>query len=208
SGVASSFPIFVDAASGAVIRDVDGNQLIDLGAGISVLNVGNTSPAVVEAVEQQLARATHTCMQITQYEPYVALAERLNALTPGAFPKKTLFVSTGAEAVENAVKIARSHTRRQAIVVFDHAFHGRTLLAMTMTAKAMPYKAGFGPFAPDVYRVPMAYPYRCPTGVWPEDCGTSCLPEVLHLLDKQIGGDRIAAIVIEPVQVEGGFVLP
>jgi 4-aminobutyrate aminotransferase / (S)-3-amino-2-methylpropionate transaminase / 5-aminovalerate transaminase len=207
-GVSSSFPIFVEAASGAVIRDVDGNQLIDLGAGISVLNVGNSSAAVVEAVKHQLDRATHTCMQVTQYEPYVALAERLNALTPGEFAKKTLFVSTGAEAVENAVKIARYHTGRQAVVVFDHSFHGRTLLTMTMTAKAMPYKAGLGPFAPDVYRMPMAYPYRCPTGAGYDQCGRSCLQEVVHLMDKQIGADRIAAIVIEPIQGEGGFVVP
>lgn len=207
-GLASSLPVFVEAASGAILRDVDGNQLIDLGAGIAVLNVGNTSPPVMQAVRAQLDRYTHTCMQVTQYEPYVALAERLNALTPGAFSKKTLFVSTGAEAVENAVKVARHHTKRQAVVVFDHGFHGRTLLAMTMTAKAMPYKAGLGPFAPEVYRMPMSYPYRCPAGASYEDCGPPCLAEAVRLMDKQIGADRIAAIVIEPIQGEGGFVVP
>jgi 4-aminobutyrate aminotransferase/(S)-3-amino-2-methylpropionate transaminase len=207
-GLGSTTPVFVQEASGAVLRDVDGNQLIDLGAGISVLNAGNAAPAIVGAVRQQLDRFTHTCMQVTQYEPYVELAERLNALTPGAFDKKTVFVSTGAEAVENAVKIARYATGRQAVVVFDHAFHGRTLLAMTMTAKAMPYKSGLGPFAPEVYRSPMSYPYRCPTGAAPADCGPSCASEAMHLMDKQIGSDRIAAIVIEPVQGEGGFVVP
>ncbi len=207
-GLGSSTPVFVEAAFGAILRDVDGNQLIDLGAGIAVLNVGNTSVAVTDAIREQLDRFTHTCMQVTQYEAYVALAERLNALVPGDGPEKTLFVSTGAEAVENAVKIARYHTKRDAVVVFDHAFHGRTLLAMTMTAKAMPYKSGLGPFAPEVYRIPMAYPYRCPTGASPESCGPSCAEEAIHLMDKQIGADRIACIVIEPIQGEGGFVIP
>jgi 4-aminobutyrate aminotransferase/(S)-3-amino-2-methylpropionate transaminase len=208
TGLGSTTPVFADAASGAILRDVDGNQLIDLGAGIAVLNAGSSAPGVVDAVRGQLERFTHTCMQVMQYEPYVALAERLNALTPGAFAKKTLLVSTGAEAVENAVKIARYATGRQAVVVFDHAFHGRTLLAMTMTAKAMPYKSGLGPFAPEVYRVPMSYPYRCPTGASPEDCGPSCAEEAMHMMDKQIGADRIAAIVLEPIQGEGGFVVP
>ena len=208
TGLGSTTPVFVDAASGAIVRDVDGNQLIDLGAGIAVLNAGNSAPAVVEAIRGQLERFTHTCMQVTQYEPYVELAERLNALTPGSFAKKTMFVSTGAEAVENAVKIARYATGRQAVVVFDHAFHGRTLLAMTMTAKAMPYKSGLGPFAPEVYRVPMSYPYRCPTGAAAEACGPSCAEEAIHMMDKQIAADRIAAIVLEPIQGEGGFVVP
>ena len=208
NGLGSSTPIFVEAASGAILRDVDGNQLIDLGAGIAVLNVGNSSVAVTDAIRQQLERFTHTCMQVTQYEPYVKLAERLNALVPGDAPKRTLFVSTGAEAVENAVKISRYHTGRDAVVVFDHAFHGRTLLAMTMTAKAMPYKSGLGPFAPEVYRMPMSYPYRCPTGEAPEECGPGCASEAIHLMDKQIGADRIACIVIEPIQGEGGFVVP
>jgi len=208
TGLGSSTPLFVDGASGAILLDVDGNQLIDLGAGISVLNVGNASPAVVEAVREQLDHFTHTCMQVTQYEPYVALAERLNTLTPGEGPKKTLLVSTGAEAVENAVKVARYHTGRDAVVVFDHAFHGRTLLAMTMTAKAMPYKSGMGPFAPEVYRMPMAYPYRCPTGAAPEECGPSCAAQAISLIEKQIGSERVACIVIEPIQGEGGFVVP
>jgi len=208
TGLGSSTPLFVDGASGAILLDVDGNQLIDLGAGISVLNVGNASPAVVEAVREQLDHFTHTCMQVTQYEPYVALAERLNTLTPGEGPKKTLLVSTGAEAVENAVKVARYHTCRDAVVVFDHAFHGRTLLAMTMTAKAMPYKSGMGPFAPEVYRMPMAYPYRCPTGAAPEECGPSCAAQAISLIEKQIGSERVACIVIEPIQGEGGFVVP
>jgi 4-aminobutyrate aminotransferase/(S)-3-amino-2-methylpropionate transaminase len=163
-GVFATTPVFVETASGAIIRDVDGNSLIDLGAGLAVLNTGNTSPAVVQAVRDQLDRFTHTCMHVTMGEPYVQLAERLNLLIPGNVPRKTMFANSGAEAVENAVKIARYATKRPAVVVFDHAFHGRTLLTMTMTAKVMPYKQGFMSSAPDVYRLPFAYPYRCPTG--------------------------------------------
>src|SRR6266849_233575 len=154
--VASTAPIFVQEASGAIVRDVDGNSLIDLGAGLAVLNVGNSAPAVVDAIREQLDHFTHTCVHVTQSELYVRLAEHLNALVPGGVPRKTMFTNSGAEAVENAVKIARYFTKRQAAVVFDHAFHGRTLLAMTMTAKAMPYKSGLGPFAPEVYRMPMS----------------------------------------------------
>src|SRR5947209_5791119 len=162
-GVFFTAPIFVEAASGAIIRDVDGNSLIDLGAGLAVMNTGNTHPAVQAAVRDQLERFTHTCFHVTMGEPYVALAERLNALVPGSGPRKTMFANSGAEAVENAVKIARYHTKRSGVVVFDHAFHGRTLLAMTMTAKVMPYKQGLGPFAPEAYRLPFSYPYRSPT---------------------------------------------
>src|ERR1041385_3424203 len=153
-GVFYTVPVFARAASGAVIEDVDGNHLIDLGAGLAVLNVGNSAPAVTQAAREQLDKLTHTCMHVTMNEPYVALAERLNALAPGEFERRTMFVNSGAEAVENAVKISRSFTGRSGVVVFDHSFHGRTLLAMTMTAKVMPYKHGFGPFAPEVYRLP------------------------------------------------------
>ncbi len=207
-GISSTAPIFVDAASGAIVRDVDGNQLIDLGAGLAVLNVGNSAPAVVEAVRAQLDRFTHTCMHVTMSEPYVALAERLNALVPGDVARKTIFVNSGAEATENAVKIARHATGRSAVVVFDHAFHGRTLLAMSMTAKEMPYKHRFGPFAPEIYRAPMAYPYRCPTGAAPEDCGSSCAEAAITMMEKQVGPESIACILIEPVQGEGGFIVP
>jgi 4-aminobutyrate aminotransferase/(S)-3-amino-2-methylpropionate transaminase len=202
-------PVFVEAASGAVLRDVDGNQLIDLGAGLAVLNVGNAAPPVVEAVRGQLDRFTHTCQHVTSAEPYVELAERLNALVPGDGARKTMFVNSGAEAVENAVKVARYFTRRPAVVVVDHAFHGRTLLAMTMTGKAMPYKQGLGPFAPEVYRIPYSYPYRCPAGGSnPEECAERCLARAVDLMEKQVGPGHIACLVVEPVLGEGGFVVP
>jgi 4-aminobutyrate aminotransferase/(S)-3-amino-2-methylpropionate transaminase len=208
-GVFATTPVFVEAASGAIIRDVDGNSLIDLGAGLAVLNTGNTSPAVVQAVREQLDRFTHTCMHVTMGEPYVELAERLNRLVPGDLPRKTMFANSGAEAVENAVKIARYATKRPAVVVFDHAFHGRTLLAMTMTAKVRPYRQGFMSTAPDVYRLPFAYPYRCPTGgSTPEECAASCAAYVIAEMDKHIGPDNIACLVAEPVQGEGGFIVP
>ena len=208
-GVFGTVPIFVDAAYGAIVRDVDGNSLIDLGAGLAVLNTGNSAPAVVEAAREQLDRFTHTCFHVTMNEPYVELAERLNGLVPGDVERRTMFVNSGAEAVENAVKISRYSTGRQAVVVVDHAFHGRTLLAMTMTAKAMPYKQGLGPFAPEVYRVPFAYPYRCPTGgTTPEECAESCAARAIDQMDKQIGPESIACLVVEPVLGEGGFVVP
>jgi 4-aminobutyrate aminotransferase/(S)-3-amino-2-methylpropionate transaminase len=208
-GVFSTTPVFVEAASGAIVRDVDGNDLIDLGAGLAVLNVGNTNSSVVDAVKEQLDLFTHTCMHVTQSELYVLLAERLNALVPGDLPRKTMFTNSGAEAVENAVKIARYFTKRPAAVVFDHAFHGRTLLAMTMTAKAMPYKSGLGPFAPEVYRLPMSYPYRCPSGGnTPEQCAELCAAAAITTMDRQIGAENVACLVIEPIQGEGGFVVP
>jgi 4-aminobutyrate aminotransferase / (S)-3-amino-2-methylpropionate transaminase / 5-aminovalerate transaminase len=202
-------PIFVEATSGAIIRDVDGNDLIDLGAGLAVLNTGNAHPAVVEAIREQASRFTHTCFHVTMSEPYVELAEKLNTLAPGDLPRRTLFANSGAEAVENAVKIARYFTRRPGVVVFDHAFHGRTLQAMTMTAKVSPYKQGFGPTAPDVYRLPFAYPYRCPTGgTTPQECADRCLAYCIDEMNKHIGPENIACLVVEPVQGEGGFVVP
>src|SRR3990170_977629 len=154
AGVANIHPIVTASASGAIIEDVDGNRLIDFATGIAVLNIGHTAPEVVDAAQKQLELDTHTCFHVTANEPYIALAERLNALTPGDFEKRTMFANSGAEAVENAIKIARYATKRQAIVTFDHAFHGRTLLAMSLTAKVMPYKQGMGPFAPEIYRLP------------------------------------------------------
>jgi len=207
-GVFNTTPIFTQRAAGAIIEDVDGNRLIDLSTGIAVLNVGNTSPAVVKAVQEQAERYTHTCFHVTMNEPYVELAEKLNALTPGDHEKKTMFANSGAEAVENAVKIARTATGRDAVVVFDHAFHGRTLLAMSLTAKVMPYKQGFGPFAPEVYRLPFAYPYRCPTGGTEETCGESCLAYAIDEMDKHIGAENIACVILEPIQGEGGFIVP
>lgn len=198
-------PIVAARAFGSIVEDVDGNRLIDLATGISVLNVGHAAREVVEAAQRQLDLDSHTS-GVTANEPSIELAERLNALTPGAFPKKTFFANSGAEAVENAVKIARYATGRQAVVTFDHAFHGRTLLAMTLTAKVMPYKQGFGPFAPEVYRLPMAYPYRWPSG--PERCAEEALAYAVEEMHKHIGEDNIAAVILEPIQGEGGFIVP
>jgi 4-aminobutyrate aminotransferase/(S)-3-amino-2-methylpropionate transaminase len=208
-GVFYTAPLFVEAASGAIVRDVDGNSLIDLGAGLAVLNAGNAAPSVVDAVRGQVERFTHTCMHVTMSEPYVELAERLNSLMPGSVPRRTMLANSGAEAVENAVKIARYFTGRPAVVVFDHAFHGRTLMAMTMTAKVMPYRQGFGPTAPDVYRLPFAYPYRCPTGgSTPDECAEGCARYAIDQMENQIGAENIACLVVEPIQGEGGFIVP
>ena len=206
TGVANIHPIVTSRASGAIVEDVDGNRLIDLATGIAVLNVGHTVPEIVDAAKAQLERDTHTCFHVTANEPYIALAERLNALTPGDGPKKTMFANSGAEAVENAIKIARKHTGRSAVIAFDHAFHGRTLMGMTLTAKVMPYKQGMGPFAPEIYRLPFAYPYR-----WlgdPARCGEEALAYAVDEMHKHIGEDNIAAIILEPIQGEGGFVVP
>jgi 4-aminobutyrate aminotransferase/(S)-3-amino-2-methylpropionate transaminase len=205
-GVGAIHPVVTSRASGAIIEDVDGNRLIDFATGIAVLNIGHSSPEVVRAAQRQLELDTHSCFHVTANEPYIKLAERLNAITPGDFAKKTMFANSGAEAVENAIKIARKHTGRSAIVTFDHAFHGRTLLAMTLTAKVMPYKHGMGPFAPEVYRLPFAYPYRWISG--PERCAEEALAYAVDEMHKHIGEDNIAAIIVEPIQGEGGFVVP
>jgi 4-aminobutyrate aminotransferase/(S)-3-amino-2-methylpropionate transaminase len=205
-GVAAIHRIVTARASGAIIEDVDGNRLIDFATGIAVLNVGHTAPEVVAAATAQLERETHTCFNVSASEPYIELAERLNALVPIPGPNKTMFVNSGAEAVENAVKIARKATGRDAIVAFDHAFHGRTLLAMTLTAKVMPYKQGMGPFAPEIYRLPFAYPYRWPSG--PERCTEEALAYAIDAMHKSIGEENIAAVIVEPIQGEGGFVVP
>jgi 4-aminobutyrate aminotransferase / (S)-3-amino-2-methylpropionate transaminase / 5-aminovalerate transaminase len=205
-GVANIHRIVTARASGAIIEDVDGNRLIDFATGIAVLNLGHTSPEVVQAAQEQLERDTHTCFHVTANEPYIELAERMNAIVPGDFEKKTMFANSGAEAVENAVKIARKFTGRDAIVTFDHAFHGRTLLAMTLTAKVMPYKQGMGPFAPEVYRLPFPYPYRWPTG--PENAAREALAYATDEMHKHIGEENIAAVILEPIQGEGGFIIP
>jgi 4-aminobutyrate aminotransferase/(S)-3-amino-2-methylpropionate transaminase len=204
AGVSSTLPLYVEKASGAIVVDVDGNALIDLGSGIAVVGVGHGQPAVVEAVQHQVERFTHTCFMVNPYESYVAVCEALNALTPGDHPKKSALFNSGAEAVENAVKIARHVTGRQAVVVFDHAYHGRTNLAMALTAKNMPYRDGFGPFAPEVYRVPMSYPFRDPAGM----TGEEAAHRALMLVDRQIGAGNVACVLIEPIQGEGGFVVP
>jgi 4-aminobutyrate aminotransferase / (S)-3-amino-2-methylpropionate transaminase / 5-aminovalerate transaminase len=206
--VFNTVPVFVERAQGAIVEDVDGNRFIDFAAGLAVLNVGNAAPPVVEAIRRQAERYTHTCFHVTMNEPYVALAERLNDLSPGDHPKRTMLVNSGAEAVENAIKLSRYFTGRSAVVTFDHSFHGRTLMTMSLTAKVMPYKLGFGPFAPEVYRLPFAYPYRCPTGQPPESCGPSCADMVIDEIEKHIGPENIACVIAEPVQGEGGFVVP
>src|SRR5262252_8102576 len=205
-GVGTTLPVYVAQAGGGIVLDVDGNQLIDFGSGIAVVSVGNAAPRVVSAVQEQVADFTHTCFMVTPYEEYLKVAETLNELTPGTHEKRSALFNSGAEAVENAVKIARHATGRDAIVVFDHAYHGRTNLTMAMTAKNMPYKEGFGPFAGEVYRMPMAYPYRWPGG--PARCAAEALDVVTSLIHAQVGEENVAAVVIEPIQGEGGFVVP
>src|SRR6476661_10773854 len=192
-GVSSTLPVYVERAGGGVLVDVDGNSLIDFGSGIAVVNVGNAAPRVVEAVQQQVAAFTHTCFMVTPYEGYVAVAEKLNELTPGSFEKRSALFNSGAEAVENAIKIARHATGRQAVVVFDHAYHGRTNLTMALTAKNMPYKHRFGPFAGEIYRVPMAYPFRWPTG--PDNCAAEAFAAVVDLVHAQVGESNTAAVL-------------
>jgi 4-aminobutyrate aminotransferase/(S)-3-amino-2-methylpropionate transaminase len=204
SGVSSSLPIYIDAASGAIVVDVDGNALIDLGSGIGVTTIGHTVPEMVDAVSAQARRFAHTCFMVGPYESYIAVCEELAAVTPGDHPKTSALFNSGAEAVENAVKVARHATRRQAVVVFDHAYHGRTNLTMALTAKNMPYKEGFGPFSPEVYRMPMSYPFRDPTGMSGDDAAGRALDQ----LDKQVGAHNVACVLIEPIQGEGGFIVP
>lgn len=202
AGVGHALSISVVAGGDGVLVDADGNSLIDLGSGIAVTGVGNSAPRVVAAVQQQVAQFTHTCFTVTPYEGYIAVAEKLNELTPGDFEKRSALFNSGAEAVENAIKIARHYTKRDAVVVFDHAYHGRTNLTMGMTAKNMPYKDGFGPFAPEVYRAPASYPFR--DGL----TGAEAAEIALTAIEKQVGATNVAAIIIEPIQGEGGFIAP
>jgi 4-aminobutyrate aminotransferase/(S)-3-amino-2-methylpropionate transaminase len=202
SGVGSVLPIYVEAAGGGVILDVDGNSLIDLASGIAVTSVGNSAPEVVSRLTAQAAAFTHTCFMVAPYDGYVQVCEQLAELVPGDHAKKAALFNSGAEAVENAVKIARVHTGRDAVVVVDHAYHGRTNLTMAMTAKNMPYKEGFGPFAGEVYRAPVSYPFR--DGL----CGAVAAARTIEVIDKQVGASNVACIVIEPVLGEGGFIVP
>ncbi|MDU0313276.1 4-aminobutyrate--2-oxoglutarate transaminase [Phycicoccus sp. M110.8] len=206
AGVGTGLPVYVEQASGGILRDVDGNQLIDFGSGIAVTTVGNGNPRVVEAVQKQIADFTHTCFMVTPYEEYVLVAEALAELTPGDHEKRSALFNSGSEAVENAVKVARHFTGRQAVVAFDHAYHGRTNLTMALTAKSMPYKHRFGPFASEVYRVPMAYPYRWPTG--PEACAEEAFETFTSMVHAQVGESNTAAVILEPIQGEGGFIVP
>lgn len=201
-----AIPIFVKEAGGGVIVDVDGNSIIDMGAGIAVVNVGNSADLVIDRVVEQVHAFTHTCFMVAPYQGYVDVCEALNRLTPGNHKKKSALFNSGAEAVENAIKVARVFTKRSAVIVFEHGYHGRTNLTMGMTAKNMPYKEGFGPFAPEIYRMPMAYPFR-----WlgdPAECAAQALDLISHKIEKEIGFQNVAAIVIEPIQGEGGFIVP
>jgi 4-aminobutyrate aminotransferase/(S)-3-amino-2-methylpropionate transaminase len=203
-GVGNTLPVFVEAAGGGVILDADGNTLIDLGSGIAVTTVGNAAPAGVARVQEQVAAFTHTCFMVTPYDGYVDVAVALAELTPGDHAKKSALFNSGAEAVENAVKIARVATGKDAVVVFDHAYHGRTNLTMAMTSKNMPYKSGFGPFAGEIYRVPMSYPFRETAGIKGEDAAARAIDQI----EKQVGAENLACVVIEPILGEGGFVVP
>ncbi len=206
AGVSTGLPVYVVDGQGGILRDADGNQLIDFGAGIAVTTVGNGNQRVVDAVTEQIRRFTHTCFMVNPYEAYVEVCEKLNALTPGDHEKRSALFNSGAEAVENAVKVARHATGRPAVVAFDHGYHGRTNLTMGLTAKNMPYKHRFGPFAGELYRVPMAYPYRWPGG--PEACAEQALRTVTDQIHAQVGEDNCAAVILEPIQGEGGFIVP
>jgi 4-aminobutyrate aminotransferase/(S)-3-amino-2-methylpropionate transaminase len=206
AGVGTVLPVYVERAGGGILVDVDGNHLIDLGSGIAVTTVGNSAPRVVQAVKSQVEDFTHTCFMITPYEEYVAVCERLNSLTPGDGAKRSALFNSGSEAVENAIKVARTFTGRTAVVAFDHAYHGRTNLTMALTAKNMPYKQGFGPFAGEIHRVPMAYPYRWPTGA--DHCADEAFDAFVSQVHTHVGEQNTAAVIIEPIQGEGGFIVP
>ncbi len=201
-------PVFVARAEGAVLEDVDGNRMIDFAGGIGCLNAGHRAPRVVAALRAQLDRFLHTCFHVTPYSAYVRLAERLNAITPGKFPKKTLLVNSGAEAVENSIKIARAYTKRPAVICFEDAFHGRTMLTLSLTSKTHPYKAGFEPFLSEIYRVPYAYCYRCAYSMTYPGCGVFCAHHLEDTFRRVVAAESVAAIIAEPVLGEGGFIAP
>ena len=206
AGLGLAFPVVIERASDAILLDIDGNQIIDLGSGIGVTGVGNSAQRVVDRVIEQVQAFTHTCFMVAPYMGYIEVCEKLNAMTPGSFKKKSILLNSGAEAVENAVKIARLYTKRQAIVVFEHSYHGRTNLTMALTAKNMPYKEGFGPFAPEIYRVPLPYAFH-----WlgnQETITQDAIEMITHKIEKEIGAHNVAAILIEPIQGEGGFIVP
>ena len=209
AGVGMTMPVFAARAAGGIVEDVDGNRLIDLGSGIAVTTIGSSAPRVIDAVSSQVADFTHTCFMVTPYEEYVAVAEQLNRLAPGSGEKRSVLFNSGSEAVENAVKIARSYTKKSAVVAFDHAYHGRTNMTMALTAKSMPYKSGFGPFAPEIYRAPLSYPFR--DGLIDKEMATDgelAARRAIDIISKQVGADNLAAIIIEPIQGEGGFIVP
>ncbi|OYV98150.1 MAG: 4-aminobutyrate--2-oxoglutarate transaminase [Deltaproteobacteria bacterium 37-65-8] len=207
-GAFNATPAFIREARGAVMIDRDGRELIDFAGGIGVNNVGHSHPKVVAAIKDQADKFIHTCFHVAMYEPYVELASKLNELAPGDFPKMTMLANSGAEAVENAVKIARYATGRPAVIAFENGFHGRTLLTMTLTGKVKPYKYGFGPFAPETYRMPYAYCYRCPFGLKYPTCGVSCADHLETFFVGNVAAELTAAVIAEPIQGEGGFVTP
>ncbi|MTI84719.1 MAG: 4-aminobutyrate--2-oxoglutarate transaminase [Firmicutes bacterium] len=207
-GISHGTPIFVEKAEGALIEDVDGNTYIDFYGGIGTLNAGHCPPQVVDAIKLQADKLLHSCFMVTMYEPYVELAEKLCQITPGDYSKKAMFVNSGSEAVENAVKIARSYTQKPGIISFEAAFHGRTLMTMSLTSKVRPYKFGFGPFAPEVYKIPSAYCYRCYYRSSYPECGMHCLEQFDRMFTAEVAPENIAAMIIEPVQGEGGFIVP
>ncbi len=208
SGFVSGNSFYTASAKGAMIYDVEGNEYIDFAGGIAVMNVGHSHPKVVEAIKDQAEKFTHTCFMVTPYAAAVELAEKLCALVPGNFEKRALFINSGAEAVENAVKIAKYATKRPGIIAFENGFHGRTLLGMTLTSKVKPYKFGFGPYAPEVYRIPFAYCYRCPFGMEYPACDIKCADYLKEFFISHVAPENIAAVIVEPVQGEGGFITP
>ena len=199
---------YVVSAKGAIVRDVEGRDFIDFASGIGVMNVGHSHPKVVAAIKDQAEKFTHTCFMVLPYEPVVTLAEKLCAVTPGVFPKTALFLNSGAEAVENAVKIARYYTQRPAVIAFENGYHGRTLLTMSLTSKVKPYKFGFGPFAPEVYRMPFAYCYRCPFGLEYPGCDVACADHLKEFFISHVAAEKTAAVIAEPITGEGGFITP
>jgi len=201
-------PLFARKAYGAILEDTEGKRYIDFAGGIGVENVGHGAPEVVEAIKAQAEEYIHPCFHVAAYEPYLILARELNRLTPGGFPKKTMFLNSGAEAAENAIKIARYATGRPAVVAFENAYHGRTYMAMTLTSQGMPYKKGFGPFCPEVYRAPFAYCYRCNFGLEPSSCGLRCADHLEDFFTTHVPADTVAAMIVEPIQGEGGFIVP
>lgn len=207
-GYASGAPIYVERGQGAMLYDVEGREYVDFAGGIAVMNVGHSHPKVVAALQDQAAKFTHTCFMVLPYAPAIELADRLCRLVPGDFDKAALFINSGAEAVENAVKVARYATKRQAVICFEHAFHGRTLMGMSLTSKVKPYKLGFGPFAPEIYRMPFAYCYRCPFGLNYPGCDTACADQLTSFLVSHVAPENTAAVIVEPIQGEGGFITP
>jgi 4-aminobutyrate aminotransferase/(S)-3-amino-2-methylpropionate transaminase len=207
-GLSHGTPVYVSRAQDAWLEDVDGNRFLDFAGGIGCINTGHRNASVVSAIESQLQEFLHTCVQVTPYESYIRLAERLNQITPGKFPKKTLLLNTGAEAVENAIKIARAHTGRSGVIAFEDAFHGRTMMALALTSKTHPYKSGFAPFPSDVYRIPYAYCYRCSYSLKHPSCDVYCARHLEDTFKRVVASEDVAAVIAEPVLGEGGFVTP